>query len=313
MEWALFIAPSGLEDAVAGLDAGGYPRPVVFRTAPAAGLERWDHTDTAMAHGGGDFSRVYWGCEFCETLVPGARATARLAEALGRQGLAWSLVTPYATDRGLDRVARLMGALPRELMPDEVVINDWGMLRWFHREHPGIRPVMGRLMNKMIRDPRVATKFDDPRSPESAKRAIKGWSISAGSYREFLRDKGVVRVEIDSPLQGLAVDFAEEGMAASIYLPFGYVTTGRICLPGSLALDAGDKFSHLSACGRECSETVLELKNTRSPIKADRGLSLYQRGNTIFYVLPPDRVADGLDTAADRGVDRVVWQPSLPF
>jgi len=313
MEWALFIAPSGLDGAVAGLDAGGFPGPAVFRAAPAVGRAEGEYGEAVAAHGGDGFRRIYWGNEFCETLIPGPGATGRLAEALRRRELAWTLVTPYATDQGLDRLSRLLAELPRHLRPDEAVVNDWGVLRWLHREYPEIRPVMGRLMNKMIRDPRVATKFDNPHSPQEARDALKGWSISTDSYQDFLRGRGVARVEIDSPLQGMSVDFGDTGVAASIYLPFGYVTTGRICLPGSLALEPGDKFSHLFPCRRECGETVLELKNTRSPIEADRGLSLYQRGNTIFYVLPPEQVADGLAAAAESGVDRVVWQSSLPF
>jgi hypothetical protein len=168
-------------------------------------------------------------------------------------------------------------------------------------------------MNKMIRDPRVASRFDDPRAPQEAVDALRGFSISAGSYRSFLDRQQVERVEVDNPLQGLAVDFAGPGVSASIYLPFGYVTTGRICLPGSLGLAPGDKFSHLGRCGRECGGTVLELKNTRSPFEADRDLTLYQRGNTIFYVQSPGQVAAGLEAAAGCGVDRVVWQPELPF
>jgi len=313
MEWVLFIAPSVLEDALGRLESGGVPGAAVWQVSPVAGAPEAHFGDIAAARGGDVFRRIYWGCEFCETLIPGSGATVRLAEGARERGLAWSLVTPYVTDHGLDRIARLLEKLPRDLHPDEVVVNDWGILRWLRREQDHLRPVLGRLMNKMIRDPRVATQFDDPRAPREAVEALRGFSISAGSYRSFLDGKQVGRVEVDNPLQGLSVDFAAEGIPASIYLPFGYVTTGRICLPGSLRLTPGNKFSHLDRCGRECGDTVLELKNTKSPFEADRGLTLYQRGNTIFYFQPPDRVAAGLEAAADCGVDRVVWQPELPF
>jgi hypothetical protein len=313
MEWVLFIAPSALEGAVERLAGGGFPGEDVWRVTPAAGTpEEW-FGDAAAAHGGGEFSRIYWGSEFCETLIPGAAATARLAGQAREKGLDWTLVTPYVTDTGLARISRLLEKLPRDLHPDEVVVNDWGVLRRLRREQEHLRPVLGRLMNKMIRDPRVASTFDDPRAPREAVDALRGFSISAGSYREFLARKKVGRVEVDNPLQGLAVDFAAQDIPASIYLPFGYVTTGRICLPGSLGLPPGGKFSHLGHCGRECGGTVLELKNTKSPFEADRDLTLYQRGNTIFYFQPPRQTAAGLEAAAGCGVDRIVWQPELPF
>ena len=313
MEWVLFIAPSALDGAIGGLESGNFPGEGVWRVSPAAGITEAFYGDTASAHGGGEFLRVYWGCEFCETLIPGAASTARLAELARDKGLAWSLVTPYVTDRGLDRIGLLLARLPRELHPDEVVVNDWGVLRWLRREQAHIRPVLGRLMNKMIRDPRVASHLDDPRAPREAVDALRGFSISAGSYRKFLEEKQVGRVEIDNPLQGLAVDFTAQEIPASIYLPFGYVTTGRTCLPGSLGMPPAEKFSHLGQCGRECGGTVLELKNTRSPFETDRGLRLYQRGNTIFYFQPPAQAAAGLEAAAGCGVDRVIWQPELPF
>ncbi len=313
MEWALFIAPSALEGAIAILESDDFPGDAVWRVSPAAGTPEQYYGDAVSAHGGGEFRRVYWGSEFCETLIPGAGATARLSRTVRGLGLDWALVTPYVTDHGLDRVGRLLQQLPRELHPDEVVVNDWGVLRMLSREQAHIRPVLGRLMNKMIRDPRVASQFDDPRAPQEAVDALRGFSISAGSYRAFLDQKKVRRVEVDNPLQGLAVDFTAQEIPASIYLPFGYVTTGRICLPGSLGLLPGEKFSHLGRCGRECSGTVLALKNTKSPFETDRDLVLYQRGNTIFYFQPPDRVSAGLEAAVACGVDRVVWQPALPF
>ena len=58
---------------------------------------------------------------------------------------------------------------------------------------------------------------------------------------------------------------------------------------------------------------VLNMKNSRSPFEADRSLRLYQRGNTIFYFQLPAQTAAGLAAAAGCGVDRVVWQPELPF
>jgi len=312
MEWALFIAPSGLEAALDRLEtAGGADDEAWWHAGPVPGATAW-YGDIAGTRGG-VFGRIYWGSEFCETLIPGNVATGRLARRAGELDLGWSLVTPYVTDEGLDRIERLLARLPRDLHPDEVVVNDWGVLRMVRREQPHLRTVLGRLMNKMIRDPRVAARFDDPRAPREAVEALKGFSISAGSYRAFLAENQVGRVEVDNPLQGLSVDFTVQGTAASIYLPFGYVTTGRICLPGSLGRPRGDKFTHLGTCGRECGEAVLELKNTRSPFPDDRDLTLYQRGNTIFYFQPPEQAAGALENAASCGVDRVVWQPGLPF
>ena len=54
----------------------------------------------------------------------------------------------------------------------EVVVNDWGVLRLVRREFPGLRPVLGRLMNKMMRDPRVAPFYSG--GPDDARPGRRG-------------------------------------------------------------------------------------------------------------------------------------------
>lgn len=46
------------------------------------------------------------------------------------------------------------------------MINDWGVLDWVTEHHPTSTPVLGRLMNKMIRDPRMPDSLRN--SPDQA-------------------------------------------------------------------------------------------------------------------------------------------------
>src|SRR5437867_3594050 len=88
-------------------------------------------------------------------------------------GRAWAPHAPYVTDRGLARPRPLLEAAASERGEGtEVVVNDWGVLRLVRREFPGLRPVLGRLMNKMMRDPRVAPFYSG--GPDDARRALSG-------------------------------------------------------------------------------------------------------------------------------------------
>lgn len=313
-EWALFLPLAQDPEPWLPREGGPIPPADPWTVSPGEGLTAWGYRGVIEASGGcSGWRRLYWGNEFCETLIPTAGEARRLAGLARERGLPWTLVTPYLSDEGLDRMQRLLEELPEDCLPAEAVVNDWGLLRWLRREFPPVSPVLGRLMNKMIRDPRVAPHYDRPGAPPEAMRALRGFSLLAADYGSFLEEAGVGRVEVDNPPQGLEVDFRELGFRGSLYLPFGFVTSGRLCLPGSLDRPREHKFSLLGTCGRECRRVALELRNTRSPYAGERGLTLYQRGNTVFYLQTPEAVGRALEESLGHGVDRVVWQPAMPF
>ncbi|MHB8983745.1 MAG: hypothetical protein ACYC4E_00120, partial [Carboxydocellales bacterium] len=207
-------------------------------------------------------NRLYFGNEFCEQRIPDLQAVKLALRAAQERELEFTLVTPYVTDLGLAALLPLFQYLSQRGEP-EIVVNDWGVLKMLSSNFPRLRPVLGRLLNKMIRDPRVAGTFarDVDASKSVSSKGIP--SAGAGVFRRFgvtnrvrclLKSMGVVRIELDNLLQGIDLNFPQLNLAGSLYYPYGCVTTGRACLMGSLDLPAEEKFKPRPNCRRQCRE-----------------------------------------------------------
>lgn len=254
------------------------------------------------------YSRVYFGNEFCERLIPSVQDLADISLETEKKELGLTLVTPYVNDQGLRRLRPVLSFLnecPSKGGPLEVVVNDWGVLRVVRTKFKNLMPVLGRLMNKMKRDPRVSKVMGTLGLPPDALQAFKQSSITVPRYREFLEEQGVHRVEFDYLDQGMEMDFNKMGVDASVYLPYSYVTTGRVCMIGSLNVRAEDKFTVFQGCGRECRAYTVMLSSA-APF---RYIEVAYQGNTVFHIL--DQV--DFESVLRAGFSRIVFQPEIPM
>ena len=180
----------------------------------------------------------------------------------------------------------------------EVVFNDYGVWRVLRSRYRGLDPVMGRLLNRMKRGPRLMTVID--KLPASTVDYFRGSNLSLPVLRRFLTEGGVGRVELDNVLQGM--DFDLDGLKASLYWPYGYVTTTRLCLANSCDEPESREKIGIFPCKRQCREYTFHLENEAMP------LPLISKGNAVFFendVLPANM--------AGLGIDRIVTEPELPM
>jgi hypothetical protein len=253
-----------------------------------------------------DYSRVYYGTEFCQNLIPSPDELKVMLCATGAKGKKLTLLTPYVTDRGLERLRPLFKYLDKQESRTEVVFNDWGVLKLLSDEYGNLEPVLGRLLTKQRRDPRAAAallntqraqkKFDaetgttniliPKENPASLYEHFRGSVVNAPIFREFLLARGIRRVEIDNLAWDMKVETGKR-IGVSIYLPYAYVTTTRLC--GLLTMS-------YAACRKECRKYFLSFKSPSSPYP------FFIRGNTVFYKskTPTQRYL------RERGVDRII-------
>ncbi len=246
------------------------------------------------------FSRLYYGHEFCERLLPSVRDLAGAIDAAAAHDLAVTFVTPYVTEHGLQRLRVLFELLHAKAPGAEVVFNDWGTLRVLHRDFGGLRPVLGRLLTKMKRGPRLAALARAFNAATA--RYFRTCSLDVPLYRDFLRSKGVARAEFDNLLQGIELDLHQTGIRGSLYLPYGYIATTRLCLAASCDEHGMEDEIGILPCRRECQDYSFELRQHGSPAVQLR------RGNTIFFENP--RLPEDLE---QKGIDRIVVEPGMPF
>lgn len=246
-----------------------------------------------------EFTRLYFGNEFCERLLPSNQEiNTALAFAI-KKGLRFTLVTPYCTERGLKRVKVLLKKISQEKPGSEVVINDWGVLRVLKNSSYDLIPVLGRLLTKIKRGPRLMNMLDV--LPGEAIEYLKSSNLTVPLYAEFLKKNGIERVELDNPLQGFDFEQADKGIHLSLYIPFAFITTTRFCLTASCDIPEEKGLIGVFPCKKECQKYTFYLENPVMPVM------LIRKGNTVFF--KNDKIPAGLK---EKGVDRIVIQPEVP-
>jgi hypothetical protein len=246
------------------------------------------------------FTRLYFGNEFCQRLLPSDDDIHFFLDFVLKRESELTLVTPYVTDEGLKRVRRLVRILSRERPTAEVVFNDWGVLRVLEKEGGSLKPVLGRLLTKTKRGPRLLHLWD--RLPKAAQEFFQGTNLTVPMYRRFLTDHGVTRAELDNPFQELSLAGIGEEISLSLYVPFAYVTTTRFCLVASCDVPERKGMVGVFPCKTECQKYTFYLRHPVMPA------TLIRRGNTLFYkndVIP--RNLKGM------GINRLVVEPEVPL
>lgn len=257
------------------------------------------------------FSRCAYGNEFCEHLIPSPDQLEAVVTAARDREIGLTLLTPYVTDAGIDLLRPLFEVLSAN-GESEVVFNDWGVLNLLRREFSGLKPVQGRLMNKSLRDPRVTGVYAASDAPAPALVSLRRSNLDCASYTGFLSGLGVESVEVDNLPQGVDLSFAENGVKASAYVPFGFISTSRICMAAGIHYDKRDKFQPGAPCHHECQTHLLEYAYTNTPFE-NRDQKFYLKGNSYFYV-HTEAMLRGLFEQARAGlIDRIVFQPQLPM
>ena len=245
------------------------------------------------------YERLYFGNEFCERLLPSVAILESAVEEAAGRGLAFTLVTSFATDAGLDRMKPLFEALHRMDIPAEIVVNDWGVLGYLKRTFADncLPLAAGRLLTKQARDPRLGKLAETV--PDRAMAHFRMSNVDGPRLAAFLRRMGVVRAEFDNPLHGL--ERQDPDLPGSIYHPYLYLTTTRLCY--ATARKGGQRGQRTPGlCAMECRDRTFSLTHRKMP--AD----LLLHGNTIF--LENRQLPVNLEQLR---VDRLVYQPDVPM
>jgi len=244
------------------------------------------------------FSRLYFGNEFCEYLIPSVTDLEQVLNLTLEDSIDFTFVSPYVTNKGLERLEPLLQKIVEEKPGSEVVFNDYGVLRILNNHYNTLVPVMGRLLNRMKRGPRLMMVLD--KLPQTTAEYFRSSNLTVPILRKFLNENRVRRVELDNVLQG--IDFTLDGLEASLYVPFAYVTTTRLCLVNSCDMPERAEFIGIFPCNKECQKYTFYLRNGIMPV------TLVRKGNTIFFeneVLPANMES--------RGITRTVLEPEIPM
>jgi len=247
-----------------------------------------------------DFNRVYFGQEFCQRLLPAPEAVRDAGVFAREHAVPLTLVTPYVTDTGMRSLERVLTVCADNDSGAEVVCNDWGVLHLLRTEFPQLQPVLGRLLNKQKRGPRIMNIID--KVPAPTRDYYRRSNLDVPAAGSFLRRQGIGRVEFDNLLQGLDFSGADPDLQRSLYLPFACISTTRFCLTALADSEADETTVGVLPCTQPCQRFGFTLVN---PVMR---VPLLRRGNAVFLI--NDHIPDAVGQGA---VDRLVIQPEIPL
>jgi len=245
-------------------------------------------------------NRIYFGAEFCERLIPEVQDIEKVKEFTLLRGLEFSLMTPYCTDNGIEKLKKLFTFIAANFDRAEVIVNDWGVLNVLKENFPTLTPVLGRLMTKMKRDPRLIPLL--PVINQGSRDYYSSTNLNLPWYRKFLHLQGIRRVELDNPYQKIISENLPKDLSISLYMPFAYISTTRFCLAAGCEKEENEFKAGITPCSKECDNYTFLLQSPGMPVP------LIRRGNTIF--MKKDSVPDNL---SECSIDRIVLQPEIPF
>ncbi len=219
-----------------------------------------------------EYDRIYFGGEFCQHRIPMDHELERILNLAEKQEKKLTLLTPVCNEAALDRIRKILENYGEKLerFGFEVVINDWGVMELLN-DYPRVTKVAGRSLFHYKKDPRIKRL---PVVPEELKYNV----VQSEHIQAFLKENCCNRVEFDN-VDYLLEDMDQvSGLNFSVYVPYVYVTTTRMCrMQDENIFNTTNELKPRIKCDRKCEKYVLELKNQ------EIGQSLFVRGNTQFY------------------------------
>lgn len=261
------------------------------------------------------FTRLYFGSEYCQYRLPKARDLVEAYEKAVQASFSFTFVTPYVTQAGLEQLRQLLAALHEKALKNndtiEIVVNDWGVLYEVNQKYSHFQPIVGRLLNKMIRDPRVAHLYDREDAPQKANAVLQTPAVSVSYFKKFLQTNYVKRIEFDNLIQNMGSPLGEEEFSSSLHIGFGCIASGRSCLVGTLHKPKEQKFKGEVKCKQQCRHYQVELASKKERLGALPTRN-FQKGNSVFYQQTEELLVKGIKWAKEKNVNRIVVSPKIP-
>ncbi len=243
------------------------------------------------------YTRVYFGNEFCERLIPSIEALNRVLDFTLEKKIDFSLAIGLVAEENINYVEELLKALSIVRPHSEVIMNDWGILKMGQKYK--LKIALGRLLTKQQRDPRISVLIQD--FPNDLANNYKKGCLNK-YFIKFLNENHIDRIELDNLLQGLSLDELDNNrISCSLYFPYGYIATSRFCLLASSNGVENRLFINKDFCDKECKKYNFILRDQSMPVP------LFLNGNAIFF---KNR---NLKVISNNKINRLVFEPKVPI
>ena len=196
--------------------------------------------------------RFYIGNQFCHNLFPTEEQLFSIMDKMYLEGSEITLVFSYIREFMLLSVGKFLEKVDNWCcihgVNVEIVVNDWAMVEMLCGKTSRLRPVLGTLLNKRKKDPRMKYKSGDTS-------LFQQNSLNARFYRDFLAEEfHIHRYEWES------CGYPQELPPGknSLHLPFYQTNTSQYC-PLYALCTTGDRGTQQLAehCPKFCEKYAL--------------------------------------------------------
>lgn len=241
--------------------------------------------------------RIYIGSSFCSRsfLFMEHKQLEKIMAVCEKEKMKVSLVVPIFTEKNLVTgkvlIEKLLATFKGAI--DEIVVNDYGMLRYIASTYKGsIDLAMGRMFMKDYREPRYPEYFNTPYRPKAF----------TPYFKEIIRQYDVKAILCDATHRHLDLSQKPEGVEIGVYEPYTYMTVGQICEIGSSHLPIDKKFRPNGPCLEECVHEKRQyfIEDGRRWLKLGRTIYFENRDFSISGLETIRRIYCPFDEEVER-------------
>lgn len=245
----------------------------------------------------GEYSRIYFGEEFCARRIPDVRDIDTVMNCCLKKGLHFTFLTPptagselLSVSHILERVNSVSLRFPE--VKTEIVINDWGIYNILEN-CSGMAKVMGRFLVRQKCDPGYIKLSNDKIAhlmPEDIGH-IRSCNIDSNRYMIDFCKENFSRIELSNAIQGIDLT---SPLPKSLILPLVPVSLTRYCKLAAIGNNERNA-SNYYKCYKSCRKIYGTF------LKGD--IIIYVYGNAQFYL---NTQTPSLNKLEKLNVDRIV-------
>ena len=237
--------------------------------------------------------RLYIGNQFCSHLFPSDEMLFALLQKAQRESLQVTVVFTCQKESVLKSMEQLLQKLDqwcdghdREM---EVNVNDWGLAGLVGRMTSHLIPILGILLNKYKKDPRIGFKQGD-------QMLLKENPLGLENYRKYLQDEFAIH-RYEWECCGHEQEYPQGHN--SLYFPFYQTNTSQYC-PLYACCTTGERGRQKEPvnCPRYCQNKVLLYPDHLKMV--GRYNSLFALDDTLL------RMPEQAEQLMKSGIDRLV-------
>lgn len=251
---------------------------------------------------------IYYGSDNCEFLAPYKKDVEKAMDAFREfnkiypphKVRTFTFVTPYVWNTMLGYLEESLKFLNDMHIknPIEVVVNDFWVLRLLHTKYTNLKPIMWRVIHKLLKTPLIDTygydvhpsweliKNKSVQDIEHMKSEIVKWQlrfynsaeVSLYEYRGFLEKYHISRVTLDfmEKRESLYDNSRFWSIGIDVYYPWALIFTGRLCDTSAIENPSRGYYATDDICPRTCNryDVFYKVKTT--------GYKMIQRGNAWY-------------------------------